>query len=71
MNTENKNKHLTCNKTEPILYVRCLHSNENGLTKGKVYNCTEHSDWGYDIFPDDFGNPSGWEKPYFEVVESN
>ena len=71
MNAELENKDLTSNDAKPVLYVRCLHSNENGITKGKIYNCTEYSDWGYDIYPDDFGSHSGWEKPYFEVVESN
>ena len=53
----------------PLLAVRCIHSHEDGLTKGKVYDAHKISDWGFDIFPDDYGSLSGWDKRYFEVVE--
>ena len=52
----------------PLLAVRCIKSHEDGLTKGKIYDAYKSNDWGFDIFPDDNGYLSGWDKRYFEVV---
>ncbi len=55
----------------PVLAVRCIHSHEDGLTKGKIYDAHKQGNWGYDVFPDDNGYLSGWDKRYFEVVSNN
>jgi len=52
-----------------VLAVRCIHSHEDGLTKGKLYDAHKQGEWGYNVFPDDNGYLSGWDKRYFEVVE--
>lgn len=53
----------------PGLAVRCIRSHEDGLTKGRVYDAHKQGEWGYDVFPDDNGYLSGWDKRYFEVVK--
>ena len=63
--TELELKNTTPNNTKPVLAVRCVHSHEDGLTKGKTYYVRKQNDWGYDIFPDDYGHLSGWNKRYF------
>jgi len=55
----------------PLLAVRCIHSHEDGLTKGKIYDAHKSNDWGFDIFPDDNGYLSGWNKQYFELVSGS
>ncbi len=52
----------------PLLAVRCIRSHEDGLTKGKIYDAHKQGEWGYDVFPDDYGYLSGWDKRYFEAV---
>ena len=52
----------------PLLPVRCIHSHGDGLTKGKIYKAIKDNKWGFDIFPDDNGYLSGWDKRYFEAV---
>jgi hypothetical protein len=46
--------------------IICAHSHEDGLTNGKRYNVIKSNDWGYDIFPDDYGHLSGWDKRFFD-----
>ena len=72
---KNEQKAETTTESLPIgnamLAVRCIRSHEDGLTKGKVYDAHKKGEWGYDVFPDDFGHLSGWDKRYFEVVSND
>lgn len=54
-------------KQKELLNIRCIHSHEDGITKGKTYKAIKQDDWGFDILCDDHGNKSGWDKRYFEV----
>jgi hypothetical protein len=54
------------NKYKSMFSVRCLKKHDDGLTYGKIYSVVKETEKYYDIFPDDFGHLSGFDKRYFE-----
>jgi hypothetical protein len=53
-------------KPGDVQQVTCINPHADCLTKGKVYNAVGESDKYYDIYPDDFGHLSGFDKRFFE-----
>jgi hypothetical protein len=54
------------NEYKSMFSVRCLKKHDDGLTYGKIYSVVKETEKYYDIFPDDFGHLSGFDKRYFE-----
>jgi len=50
--------------------VKCIISHQDGLTVGKKYNVESENEKYYDIYPDDFGHLSGFDKRYFEPANA-
>jgi len=63
------NQMPACSK--PLLVVRCIRKHPDGLTKDKMYNVVAKTEQYLDIFPDDYGHLSGFDKRFFEDVSND